>query len=222
MMKTKYEVVKNETFETRKVYSFTDPSEGDSAPLLVAYQLGNKGSQRMAIVNEYGKVIVAASPTLHEFPCIAEFGKHRFVAISTYFAGENMTPEQVYRLECGDQKRFTRVAEKPQKQIEPEAVPWVGWFIEECHCSGTDLLEVSVRMRHTNGEAKTIEETLDPPCDYAKVERCENYGGSGKNQQSILITISNRDGEACHDTQLEIDYKTGTFQEDKYGEWSAA
>ena len=221
-IKTKHEVMQSETFKTRKVFSF-DSGEEDGVAVLVAYQLGSEGRHRIALVNDEGRTIVASARTPNQFPCMAEFGMQRFVAVSAYFAGDCMTDEYVYRLEAGLQTSLTRSIEKQEPEIEKEASPWEGWFIEECDCTGRDLLEVRVRMRHTNGEVKTIEETLDAPFDDVEGIGCANYGGHGKNQQAILITVTDADYDAGEqDIQLEIDYKTGEFLPEKYGEWSAA
>ncbi len=95
--------------------------------------------------------------------------------------------------------------------------PWQGWYIEDCEISGTDLLFLEAKVRHTNGRTETIEETLDPPFDRVNEVQAENFGGQGGDQQSILVTASN--GEVFQ-IQVEVDRETGTFKEDSLHEWT--
>ncbi len=95
--------------------------------------------------------------------------------------------------------------------------PWQGWYIEGCEVSGSGLLILEAKLRHTNGRTETIEETLDPPFDRAKEVRVENFGGQGRDQQSILVTVSNGD---VFQIQVEVDRETGTFKEESLYEWT--
>lgn len=114
-----------------------------------------------------------------------------------------------------------------KKSISSEGVREVcGWYIphiQSIRVNGTDLLEIDVFLRHSNGEEKNITDTLNPPVDVDANVLIEEHGGQGRTQQAIVLTISGetKDGrgsaEAC--IQLEIDYKTGEFKDASLHDW---
>jgi hypothetical protein len=94
-----------------------------------------------------------------------------------------------------------------------------GWYIpsiDSITVTGTDLLEITVKLRGPHNEFKEISDTLDTPFLIEGDVIVEEYGGHDKVQQSIVLTIGGEDdqGRAAEASiQLEIDYRTGEFKD---------
>ena len=96
-------------------------------------------------------------------------------------------------------------------QFRPTGLKGAIWYIDKVWAGG-DPIDVSVELRnqYTN-EVTVLEEMVGPPdtMDLETVD-AENYGGTGSEQQSIVINAYDDDGNQWQ-MQWEIDTKTGEW-----------
>lgn len=214
---TKAEVVSEWT--TGKVSEFRD---GD-AVMRVAHQMDQRGMHRIALVNEAHEVVTAGYGAVYQHPCFATFGMHQFMGLSDYYKGDVLT-ETVYLISLG---RHSSPLHAKRGKL---AAVWEGWYIESVAADkyGSDLIELVVNVRHSSGETHQIEETLNPDIGDIEDIRVEEYGGEGKDQQSLVLIVASEDVEDDEDgnrsqvevnAQVEIDHTTGFFKNLDSLEW---
>lgn len=94
-----------------------------------------------------------------------------------------------------------------------------GWYIVDASvCEyGNDLLTLNVTLNHPKHGKSDIEETLDPSIGDIRDYGCEEYGGIGREQQSIVVTAENEDHSVC--LQIEIDHESGEIDGDGLLNW---
>lgn len=91
---------------TKKVKSKLDGQKFDTIKfrcfdtLCIGYQMGDKGSHRLALLSD-GEVIAAGSGAPLEFPIFLQVGVKEFFAISRYFEGETAAVETPYEMMSG-------------------------------------------------------------------------------------------------------------------------
>jgi len=111
-----------------------------------------------------------------------------------------------------------------------------GWHmssVSDITVEGSDLLEVSVKLWQADTkragravvvarslDTKTIETTLEPPFETDGEPHIEEYGGIGKKQQSLVITVVDRDdSERSASIQLDINPYYGRFIDSRLHGW---
>lgn len=219
----KAEIVR--VFETGEIFRFTD---GDNVTL-VAYQMDQRGSHRLAIVDNEGNVVAPGPSSIYDHPTFATFGVYQFMAVTKYFEGESVQAEAVYRLEygahAGQGKSVEEDGEAPERlevvESERPKEPVEGWYIDTVCAEeyGTDLIKLVVRMLHTDiDDDKEIEETLNPDIGDISEIRFEEHGGAGKVQQSIVVVAEGRNDRMA-EVQIEVDYETGEFRDESLNGW---
>lgn len=213
-------ILKSDTESEWTTGNVSEFYDGD-AIMRVAHQMDQRGMHRIALVDEFHDVITAGYGSIYEHPCFATFGVHQFMGMSDAFKGDVLLTETVYLVQLG------RHSHPRSKEKKLRAV-WTGWYIEKVTAEkyGDDMVELAVSLRHTDGETIDIEEMLSPDVGEIEEIRVEEYGGSGKDQQSIVLIVNSSEIEGDENpnpivvnTQVEIDYRDGTFMNLGSLEW---
>jgi len=118
------------------------------------------------------------------------------------------------------QEIFDRLKEYLDCSNVDKAATWWIKDLDSIGVTGTDLLEVSVDLI-SEDDSKSIEYTIEPPFSAEEIY-VEEYGGRHTEQQSIVIRITGKDDDdriAYAEIQIEIDSKTGRFDETSFDGW---
>lgn len=86
-------------------WEFKTVSTSKFGGALIAYQIAESGSHRLAMVSESGEVLSAGFHSSYNVPCFARFGKSDYIGFSEYFHAESVLMQEACRLEYSLQTR---------------------------------------------------------------------------------------------------------------------
>lgn len=96
------------------------------------------------------------------------------------------------------------------------------YFIKELDVNHDSGSYITIRAKvgsSSGGDPKEIEEYLSAPVKRIDRLRFTNYGGEGCSQQSVHIEVWGTNSDGMHEIQVEVDMKTGEFEEDSLDAW---